>query len=492
MDEEILFIRQLDLPIFSELAEVLNEENGWSVLLRFLPKNALGSFDLNKIKKSFAFCKNPSLELLTNLNITVQQLMHCLTEANLFKALEVIKEDEPLLILQDVPEEVILSSGGKLYITCDVVGFPPPCCQWFHGKTLLPNQNSNHLCIDQISVENSGLYTCRIHKPNRKKGNMDFLFTKWCKVIVEDQHTTESDKYETDNEDISPYICQQPSVEMVLKGENCEISCTAYAIPPPSFHWYKDGNPTENRKSTLMIKNAKSFDQGTYKCKVSNKLGSVWTEAASVEIGLKILKHPAHQSDRYVEYGTSILLECVARSNCQVIYTWYKGPEAIPDSNCSSLKLTNDNKGNDVEIWYVGCVAADGVESAMSKQVVVKFLPKNEITSFTAEDKIALLIANQRYDHLCDLKSAISDAHTMSKILEEMEFKVITVCDLNLLEIKNIVNLFCVFYYAGHGFQLQGQCFILPVDVSESYCTAECFNIEDLVDMMQLHNPGLA
>lgn len=75
--------------------------------------------------------------------------------------------------------------------------------------------------------------------------------------------------------------------------------------------------------------------------------------------------------------------------------------------------------------------------------VLHPFREKLNLLLFAAEDKIALLVANQRYDNLCALVSPVMDVQTVALALQRLQFKVIALMDLNFVEIKNMVDLFC-------------------------------------------------
>lgn len=88
-------------------------------------------------------------------------------------------------------------------------------------------------------------------------------------------------------------------------------------------------------------------------------------------------------------------------------------------------------------------------------------------------DRIALVIGNSNYQYVRPLTNPKNDANDMAGILEKLNFKVLKYLDLTLNEMECAVNLFVqelddnatgLFYYAGHGMQIDGENYIVPTD----------------------------
>lgn len=89
--------------------------------------------------------------------------------------------------------------------------------------------------------------------------------------------------------------------------------------------------------------------------------------------------------------------------------------------------------------------------------------------------KIALLIANDNYQHLDPLHTPVNDVRELAVILKTFGFKTLCFRNLNLYEMKIVINIFtkmitkgayAVFYYAGHGFEYCDR-YMLPTDCPE-------------------------
>ncbi len=91
-----------------------------------------------------------------------------------------------------------------------------------------------------------------------------------------------------------------------------------------------------------------------------------------------------------------------------------------------------------------------------------------------AEERLALVIGNGRY-HAAPLKNPANDARLMAETLEAQDFTVTALIDGSRKEMKSAVRAFAhklrkvgddavaVFFFAGHGVQIDGRNFLIPV-----------------------------
>lgn len=113
--------------------------------------------------------------------------------------------------------------------------------------------------------------------------------------------------------------------------------------------------------------------------------------------------------------------------------------------------------------------------------------------------KIALCIGNDEYSFLPKLKYAVSDATEIEKNLKLLGFETILKINLCREDLVDTIFDFCdrieqydaiLVYYAGHGFQIEGDNIIAPIDLNINTRTKsvkyDAFPIADL--MKQLNN----
>ena len=91
-----------------------------------------------------------------------------------------------------------------------------------------------------------------------------------------------------------------------------------------------------------------------------------------------------------------------------------------------------------------------------------------------AEKRVALVIGNNDYKNVPKLQKAVNDARTMGDTLKQLGFTVMVAENQNRQAFSQTLLAFdklvepgdtAFFFYAGHGFEIAGQNFLLPTDV---------------------------
>src|SRR5215468_6658567 len=88
--------------------------------------------------------------------------------------------------------------------------------------------------------------------------------------------------------------------------------------------------------------------------------------------------------------------------------------------------------------------------------------------------RVALVIGNNDYKNVPKLQKAVNDARTMGDTLRQLGFDVMVAENQNRQQFSQSLLAFdnavepggtAFFFYAGHGFEIAGQNFLLPTDV---------------------------
>ncbi|VDM55023.1 unnamed protein product [Angiostrongylus costaricensis] len=113
-----------------------------------------------------------------------------------------------------------------------------------------------------------------------------------------------------------------------------------------------------------------------------------------------------------------------------------------------------------------------------------------------AADKVALIISNGMYQYLPKLVTPHCDAETL-----DLKYKTVTLADLTLGEMKFVIKeyrkllgngVYAVFYFVGHGFEVNGQCYLLPVEApSVAHRPEYCLSMDFVLSELNDHNPAL-
>lgn len=116
-----------------------------------------------------------------------------------------------------------------------------------------------------------------------------------------------------------------------------------------------------------------------------------------------------------------------------------------------------------------------------------------------SDRRIALVIGNSAYE-AAPLKNPVNDAHDMAQALEELGFKIVNkekMLNLTQNEMKRAISTFGaelrsggigLFYFAGHGVQVKGINYLVPVDAkveSEADVEYECVDAGRVLAQME-------
>jgi tetratricopeptide (TPR) repeat protein len=100
----------------------------------------------------------------------------------------------------------------------------------------------------------------------------------------------------------------------------------------------------------------------------------------------------------------------------------------------------------------------------------------NQPNTQTNEKRLALVIGNSAYQNVDKLRNPVNDANDMAAALRKLGFEVMSGTDLTLPQMRKMVREFGtklqqqkgvgLFYYAGHGVQVGGRNYLIPVDAN--------------------------
>jgi tetratricopeptide (TPR) repeat protein len=118
-----------------------------------------------------------------------------------------------------------------------------------------------------------------------------------------------------------------------------------------------------------------------------------------------------------------------------------------------------------------GQAAAKAKLAALSK---ADALPPRPATNSSGGRRVALVIGNGAYAHVAALPNPPNDAHSVAKTLRDLGFEVTESIDADHATLEKVTSNFIVgatgarialLYYAGHGVQIDGHNFLVPVDI---------------------------
>ncbi len=116
--------------------------------------------------------------------------------------------------------------------------------------------------------------------------------------------------------------------------------------------------------------------------------------------------------------------------------------------------------------------------------------------SALAERRVALVIGNAAYPGAGALKNPANDARDIAARLKRLGFEVIVRTDVRQKEMLRSLTEFgdkvqagteALFFYAGHGMQVRGKNYLIPIDAeirSESSVSSEAVDVDQLLDKL--------
>jgi uncharacterized caspase-like protein len=116
--------------------------------------------------------------------------------------------------------------------------------------------------------------------------------------------------------------------------------------------------------------------------------------------------------------------------------------------------------------------------------------------------QIALVIGNSNYSHITRLPNTINDAQLIAKTLRKAGFDVVEGLDLDKVKMAATIDQFteraynadlAVVYFAGHGMQVDGKNYLMPVDAllsSPAHLQTRAFDVDKIVASLPI-DPGV-
>ncbi|KAK3096620.1 hypothetical protein FSP39_001759 [Pinctada imbricata] len=355
-----------------------------------------------------------------------------------------LRNEEPLVI-HSITDDLSVPIGESVYLEVSAEGFPYPKYQWFRRKDqdleFVIGGVFGTLQIRFVTLEDSGIYLCGIRRyPDEK-----FVFSREIDVTVIHQ---EREIEENDEENVPERACE---VSLITD----ELS---------KFHF-------DEQSETKCLEF--SDDNITY--------------------------HPVSQSKRI---GESCSFLCKADSSKPLSFQWFKDGEMIP---AATDNVFNINKIDAASPGKYQCK----VLCTESRRECLSYVAELDVhnllsieTIYTPRDKVALLIGNWDYSALSSLgQIPMQDIATLTEHFKLLDFKVISLINLTMTEMKNIVRefvqligegVYSVFYFCGHGIDHNGSSLLIPVDVPEGFLPYHCINVNEVIHEIQMANPDLA
>jgi uncharacterized caspase-like protein len=119
-------------------------------------------------------------------------------------------------------------------------------------------------------------------------------------------------------------------------------------------------------------------------------------------------------------------------------------------------------------------------------------------TDAYAEKRVALVVGNGDYKHTSQLMNPVNDAELVEKSLRAVGFEIVAVADGSHKDMLAAMSQFgrlsqgaevTLFFYAGHGLEVAGRNWLLPVDANienSSDLPSAAVKVDDVLELMEL------
>ncbi|XP_049659348.1 basement membrane-specific heparan sulfate proteoglycan core protein isoform X12 [Accipiter gentilis] len=161
------------------------------------------------------------------------------------------------------PPAVTVVAGDTATLHCTARGEPAPRIEWSKLRAPLPWQHrvvNGSLVIPRVAQQDSGQYICNASSP-----------AGFAEVFI------------TLDVETPPYATSLPEDTAVRAGDALQVQCLAHGTPPLVYTWDKiNGSLSARaiyRAGLLRISPALPADAGTYRCLVTNRVGTAETFA---------------------------------------------------------------------------------------------------------------------------------------------------------------------------------------------------------------------
>ncbi|XP_037105898.1 MALT paracaspase 2 isoform X2 [Syngnathus acus] len=454
--EECNSLAKLSKDVLDKLAKMLdNSTCGWRQLSQVVsedPKLSYSERDVTNCSlQVLSATGSPGrsfLALLVDRSCSLLFLLQCLKKIDHQEAVQLLTATATEQIQITVhPNSEQATLGSRVVLTCRACGPPGLVYQWFKGKEeiLEASGRTPELVVCPLGPEHKGSYICRVNYGDT------CVFSQWARVRLLRSKPGLSPGCSIgmfSGSSTAVRIISQPQSQMASEGDTLLLTCSAVANPPAQYQWYHNSTPMpQNKIRLLKIPCVTTAHRGQYRCKVFNLFHEMWSEPATVTIG----------------------------------------PTSITDPSCVAVDRGLESEEVD------GPIVCEEVRSRMTN-------PPPSSNQFFATDKVALLIGNLNYHHRSQLCAPMADVHELSNLLRQMDFKVVSLLDLNWQEMHSAVTEFLLLlgkgvygllYFAGHGYENYGNSFMVPIDAPPSFTSEHCICVQNILTRMQEKETGL-
>ncbi|MBK8477893.1 MAG: immunoglobulin domain-containing protein [Opitutaceae bacterium] len=264
------------------------------------------------------------------------------------------------------PQPLAVLAGSTAVFTVTVAGTPTPTYRWQKDLVDIAGATLPTLSLPNVQALAAGSYRVIATNPSGSATSNAAVLTVNAAPPL-------------------PTITGQPMTQTAIVGASVTIYVTAVGgTPALTYQWQKDGVEIPGATTfSLALANLQLDATGTYRVVVTNRTGSVTSDAAVLTVNEPpaIVEQPVPQS---VGVGGEATFTVTATGTPAPTFQWKKGDAPIPGATQASLSLSNVQTG-DAGIYrvvvtnVVGSVTSAAAALTIGNQPVIHTQP-NDIT----------------------------------------------------------------------------------------------------------------
>ncbi|XP_027006063.1 fibroblast growth factor receptor 3 isoform X5 [Tachysurus fulvidraco] len=277
-------------------------------------------------------------------------------------------------------EDYVVAVGDSLDLPCNAPNFMSVTWQK-DGEVVLPGNrtrlNHKELHINNVSYDDSGVYSCRYEQGNTLLANYTIRVTDSLSSGDDEDYDEEPDDAGNEN---APYWTRPDRMEKKLlavpAANTVKFRCAAAGNPTPTIHWLKNGKEFKGEQRmggiklrhlqwSLVMESAVPSDRGNYTCVVQNKYGTL-THTYQLDVLERSPHRPILQAglpaNQTAFVGNDVEFHCKVYSDAQPHIQWLKHIEV------------NGSRYSHNGTPYVTVLKTAGINTT-DKELEVLFLP---------------------------------------------------------------------------------------------------------------------
>ena len=290
----------------------------------------------------------------------------------------------------------------------------------------------------------------------------------------------------------------------------CKLNALAQQSSPPTFNQTYEGAFVQAREACKALWSDHVFDpiRGKIKLDDEKPTFSMLTNKEKLQPKDRPLADLAIKTLEKCRNGYApvfamlpqqvvVLIQGVQREQDAKIAELYNGKITFGDYNVAMNQLTGQ-LATAISGLQTQPQIQSTVASPQPRQIAVDSKAKPPATAVTAsfkEKRLALVIGNSNYVKLPKLSNPTNDARAVAQVLQSMGYQTQLLLDASEDGIRSTIRKFAgdlatadvaLVYYAGHGAQLNGSNYLLPIDIDIPRTAADIqfsgLKVDDLVN----------